>query len=207
MLGDTAGHPWPLGDAGKRQRADPLRPLPVVIRSASDDGERRGCVQASRWGPEPAHRARPPCRPRQQHGAPHAETLGLAGGVLVGTPWSPAGRSAHTIGAVDRGRWPVVRAIQRWQRGLEADARRAKAQRPLAAVERHGPWRDALRRERRPRGDPWSRLDHQRLATGWRLWGMRTDAIAPMRTGALFWKEAAWEACLQVVAARPRRRT
>ena len=207
VLGDTAGHPWPLGDAVKRQRADPLRPLPVVIRSASDDGERRGCVQAERWGPEHAHRARQPCRQRQKQGAPHAETLWLAGWVLVGTPWSPAGRSAHTIVAVYRCRWPVARARKRWQRGLDVDARRAKAQRPLAAVERHGQLRDALRRERRPRRDPWSRLDHQRLATGWRLWGMRTDASAPMRTGALFWKEAAWEACLQVVAARPRRRT
>jgi hypothetical protein len=134
VLGDPAGHPWLLGDAVKRQRADPLRPLPVVIRSASDDGERRGWVQASRWGPEQAHRARQPCRQRQKKGAPHAETLWLAGWVLVGIPWSPAGRSAHTIVAVYRCRWPVARAIKRWKRVLDADALRAKAQRPLAAV-------------------------------------------------------------------------
>ena len=49
-------------------------------------------------------------------------------------------------------------------------------------------------------------LDHERLATWWRVWGMLKDEIAPMITGALFWKEEAWEACLKVLAERPRRR-
>jgi len=49
-------------------------------------------------------------------------------------------------------------------------------------------------------------LDHERLATWWRVWGMLKDAIAPMITGALFWKEEAWEACLKMLAERPRRR-
>ena len=62
------------------------------------------------------------------------------------------------------------------------------------------------RRMRRQLGDTWSRLDHERLATWWRVWGMRKDEIAPMITGALFWKEEAWEACLKVLAERPRRR-
>ena len=35
---------------------------------------------------------------------------------------------------------------------------------------------------------------------------MLKDEIAPMITGALFWKEEAWEACLKVLAERPRRR-
>ena len=32
------------------------------------------------------------------------------------------------------------------------------------------------------------------------------DEIAPMITGALFWKQEAWGACLKVLAERPRRR-
>lgn len=160
--------------------------------------------------PEQANRARQQGRQRHKKGAPQAETLLLAGWVLVCTPLSPAGRSAHTIVAVYRGRWPVERAIKRWKRVLEADARRAKAQSPLAEGWLHGKVLYAWlleRRMRRQLGDTWSRLDHTRMATWWRLWGMRKDEIAPMIPGALFWKEEAWEACLQVLAERPRRRT
>ena len=35
---------------------------------------------------------------------------------------------------------------------------------------------------------------------------MLKDEMAPMITGALFWKEDAGAACLQVLAERPRRR-
>jgi hypothetical protein len=48
-------------------------------------------------------------------------------------------------------------------------------------------------------------LDHERLATWWRVWSMLKDESAPMITGALCWKEEAWEACLKGWAERPRR--
>ncbi len=35
---------------------------------------------------------------------------------------------------------------------------------------------------------------------------MLKDEMAPMSTGALFWQENAWAACLQVLVERPRRR-
>jgi hypothetical protein len=60
---------------------------------------------------------------------------------------------------------------------------------------------------RRQLGDSWGRLAHERVGTWWRVWGMRKDELAPMITGALFWKEDAWAACLKVWAERPRRRT
>ena len=50
-------------------------------------------------------------------------------------------------------------------------------------------------------------LDRQRVGTWWRVWGMLKDEIGPMITGALFWKEDAWAACLKVLVERPRRRT
>jgi hypothetical protein len=62
------------------------------------------------------------------------------------------------------------------------------------------------RRMRRQLGDNWGRLDHERLGTWWRVWGMLKDEMAPMITGALFWKDEAWAACLKVLAERPRRR-
>ena len=92
---------------------------------------------------------------------------------------------------------------------LDVDALRAKACSPLAEVWLHGKLLYALMLERRMRrqlGDSWGRLDQERLATWWRLWGMLKDEIAPMISGALFWKAEAWAACLKVLAERPRRR-
>jgi hypothetical protein len=62
------------------------------------------------------------------------------------------------------------------------------------------------RRMRRQLGDRWGRLEHERVGTWWRLWGMLKAQMAPMLTGALCWPEDAWEACLKVWAERPRRR-
>ena len=59
---------------------------------------------------------------------------------------------------------------------------------------------------RRQLGDRWGRLAHERVGTWWRVWGMRKDEMAPLITGALFWQEDAWAACLKVLAERPRRR-
>ena len=65
----------------------------------------------------------------------------------------------------------------------------------------------AERRMRRQLGERWGWLDQERLGTWWRLWGMLKEELAPLITGALFWKQEAWEACLKVLAERPRRRT
>jgi hypothetical protein len=62
------------------------------------------------------------------------------------------------------------------------------------------------RRMRRKLGDSWGRLAQERGLTWWRVWGMLQDEVAPMVTSALFWKDEAWAACLNVWAARPRRR-
>jgi hypothetical protein len=100
-------------------------------------------------------------------------------------------------------------AIKRWKSVLDVDALRAKAGSPLAQVWLHGKLLYALMLERRMRrqlGDRWSRLDQERVATWWRVWGMLKEEIAPMITGALFWKMEAWVACLKVLAERSRRR-
>src|SRR5262249_60276618 len=91
------------------------------------------------------------------------------------------GRSAQTIMALYRRRWKVELAIKRWKSVLAMDALRAKAQSPLAEVWLHGKLLYALlleRRMRRQLGDTWSRLDHERLATWWRVWGMLIAVIA-----------------------------
>lgn len=210
VLCDATGQPLSLSDALKRQRTETIRTLEVVIESSDGQDKVRGWVQAYRLSAEQAGRARQKCRKRHKTGTPKAETLYLAGWVLVFTTLAPAVLSAQTILALYRCRWQVELAIKRWKSVLDVDALRAKAGSPLAEVWLHGKLLYALlleRRMRRKLGDSWGRLDQTRRVTWWRVWGLLKDEIVPMVTGALFWKEEAWTACLNVLAERPRRRT
>ncbi len=209
VLSDATGQPLSLSGALKRQRSETIRTLEVVIQSSDGKDEVRGWVHAYRLSAEQAGRARQKCRKRHKKGTPQAETLYLAGWVLVFTTLSPTLLSAKTIMALYRCRWQIEVAIKRWKSVLDVDALRAKARSPLAEVWLHGKLLYALmleRRMRRQMGDSWGRLDQERLATWWRVWGMLKDEIAPMITGALFWKAEAWVACLKVLAERPRQR-
>jgi Transposase DDE domain len=132
------GQPLALGRALQRQKAETIRTLAVVIRSACGQHEVWGWGHAERLSAEQANRARQKCRQRHKKGAPQAETLFLAGWVVVFTTLAPAVLSAATILAVYRCRWPGEIAIKRWKSVLDADALRAKAGSPLAAVWLHG---------------------------------------------------------------------
>lgn len=209
VLGDASAQPLSLREALKRQKTETIRTLEVVLQSSDGQDEVHGWVHAYRLSAEQAGRARQKCRKRHKKGTPQAETLYLAGWVLVFTTLAPAVLSASTIMTLYRCRWQVELAIKRWKSVLDVDALRAKARSPLAEVWLHGKLLYALMLERRMRrklGDSWSRLDQERFVTRWRMWGLLKDEIAPMVTGSLFWKDEAWEACLKVVAARPRRR-
>jgi len=209
VLCTPTGQPLALGRALQRQRTETIRTLAVLIRSACGQHEVQGWVHAYRLSTEQANRARQKCRQRHKTGQPQAETLFLAGWVLVFTTLAPAVLSAATILAVYRCRWQIEIAIKRWKSVLDVDALRAKARSPLAQVWLHGKLVYALMLERRMRrtlGDRWGWLDQERVGTWWRVWGMLKEVIAPLITGALFWQEEAWEACLAVLAERPRRR-
>jgi hypothetical protein len=210
VLSDAAGAPLELSAALKRQKTETLRTLVVALHAAGGQHEVRGWVHAYRLNVEQANRARHTCRQGHKKGTPSAESLLLAGWVLVFTTLAPAVLSAQTIMALYRCRWQVEIAIKRWKSVLNVDALRAKANSPLAEVWLHGKLLYALMLERRMRrqlGDSWGRLDHERAGTWWRVWGMLQDELAPMSTGALFWKEDAWAACLKVLMERRRRRT
>ena len=209
VLGDATGEALALSEALKRQKTETIRTLEVVIESSDGQDEVRGWVHAYRLSAEQAGRARQKCRKRHKTGAPKADTLYLAGWVLVFTTLAPAVLSAQTIMALYRCRWQVELAIKRWKSVLDVDALRAKACSPLAEVWLHGKLLYAVlleRRMRRKLGDRWGRLDQERVLTWWRVWDMLKDEIAPMITGALFWKDEAWAACLKVLAERPRQR-
>jgi len=210
VLRDAAGASVELCVTLKRQPTETLRTLAVTLCAAGGQQEVRGWVHAYRLHAEQANRARHKCRQGHKKGTPRAESLFLAGWVLVFTTLAPVVLSPQTIMALYRCRWQVEIAIKRWKSVLDVDALRAKATSPLAEVWLHGKLLYALRLERRMRrqlGDSWGRLDRERIGTWWRVWGMLKDEIAPMITGALFWKEDAWAACLKVLVERPRRRT
>jgi hypothetical protein len=210
VLGDATGAPLELCAALKRQRMETRRTLVVTLRATGGQHEVRGWVHAYRLNVEQTNRARHKCRQGHKKGTPSAESLLLAGWVLVFTTLAPAVLSAQTIMALYRCRWQVEIAIKRWKSVLDVDALRAKAHSPLGEVWLHGKLLYALMLERRMRrqlGDSWGRLDRERVGTWWRVWGMLKDEIAPLITGALFWKEDAWAACLKVLVERPRRRT
>ena len=209
VLSDAQGQPWSLVEALKRQQTETIRTLEVMIASADGEAQGRGWVHAYRLNPEPAGRARQKCRQRHKKGTPKADTLYLAGWVVVFTTLPPLVLNAQTIMALYRCRWQVEIAIKRWKSVLDVDALRAKAGSPLGQVWLHGKLLYALMLERRMRrqlGDSWSRLDQERVATWWRVWGMLKEEIAPRITGALFWKMEVWVACLKGLAERPRRR-
>ena len=209
VLTTLTGQRLALRAALQGQQAETVRTLPVVLGSADGQHEVRGWVHAYRLSSEQANRARQKCRQRHKSGQPRAETLWLAGWVLVFTTLSPAVLPAQSLLAVYRWRWQIEIAIKRWKSVLDVDALRAKAQSPLAEVWLHGKLLYALlveRRMRRTLGADWGRLDRQRQGTWWRVWGMLKEVIAAMITGALFWKDEAWAACLKVLAERPRRR-
>src|SRR5215470_17331145 len=209
VLSDAAGVPLELCVTLKRQKTETLRTLAVTLCATGSQHEVRGWVHAYRLNAEQAHRARHKCRQGHKKGTPSAASLFLAGWVLVFTTLAPAVLSAQTIMALYRFRWQVELAIKRWKSVLDVDALRAKARSPLAEVWLHGKLLYAVlleRRMRRKLGDSWGRLDQERVLTWWRVWGMLKDEVAPMVTGALFWKEEAWVACLHVLAERPRRR-
>jgi hypothetical protein len=209
ILSDAKGQPLSLVEALKHQKTETIRTLEVVIESADGEAKVQGWVHAYRLNAEQAGRARQKCRQRHKKGTPKADTLYLAGWVVVFTTLAPEVLCAQTIMALYRCRWQVEIAIKRWKSVLDVDALRAKAGSPLAEVWLHGKLLYALMLERRMRrqlGDSWSRLDQERVATWWRVWGMLKEEIAPMITGALFWKAEVWVACLKVLAERPRRR-
>jgi hypothetical protein len=138
VLGDAVGAPLALCAALKRQPTEMLRTLAVALCATGGQHEVRGWGHAYRLHAEQANRARHKCRQGHKKGTPTAESLWLAGWVLVLTTLAPAVLSAQTIMALDRCRWQVAIAIKRWKSVLDVDALRAKATSPLAEVWLHG---------------------------------------------------------------------
>jgi hypothetical protein len=86
---------------------------------------------------------------------------------------------------------------------------RAKKGSPLAEVWVLGKLLYALVVERRARrwcGADWSRLDGERRGTFWRVWKLSQDEVGVYILGVEAWREENWEAGVQVLMERSRRR-
>jgi hypothetical protein len=127
-----------LPEALKRQPQTTVRTAEVVIQATGGQHEVYGWVQAYRLTAEPASRARQRCRQRHKKGTPSAESLFLAGRVLVLTTLAPAVLTAQAI--MDLYRW-------RWQVGVSREGHMNPVGesptevRSLSLVAREAPWR------------------------------------------------------------------
>jgi Transposase DDE domain len=107
VLFDASEQPFALSDALKRQKTETLRTLEVVIQSSGGQQKIRGWAHTYRLNAEQAARARHKGRQRHKKGAPKAESLFLAGWVVVFTTLAPAVLSAQTIMRLYRCRWQI----------------------------------------------------------------------------------------------------
>jgi DDE family transposase len=171
----------------------------------------RGAIHAYRLSEAQANVARQRIRAqsRKTGRTPKDTTLFWAGWVRVFTTVAPALLCAQTISALYRVRWQIEIAIKRWKSVLDVGKLRAKEGSPLAEVWLLGKRLYAVvveRRARRRRGADWSRLDGERRGTFWRVWKLVQDEVSVHILGGEAWRAAGWEACLEVLMERSRRR-
>lgn len=205
------GSRWEAFTALETQAHDTVRSSAVEVRSERHRQAVDGYVHAYRLADEAANRARQRVRKRAQKKGqtPKAATLALAAWILVFTTVPPDMLSAQAIMALYRVRWQVELGIKRWKSLLDVDALRARAGSRLAEVWLHGKLLYAVMVEQRARrrlGDSWARLDGERQASWWRGWKLIKDEVDVCILSVAQRRATHWEACVEVLAERPRRR-
>ncbi len=183
--------------------------LPVRVCEAGEYIE--GYIHACRLPPEQAEQARRGvrARARKKGRTPQERTLALAEWVLVFTNLAPSVLPTATVAAAYRVRWQVELVIKRMKSVLDIDKLRARENSPLAELYLHGKllytW-VLEKRARRRCGEHWNRLDQPRQATPWRVWKLLRQELAISISGVCRWDLRRWQACLEVLQERPRRR-
>lgn len=170
-----------------------------------------GYVHACRLPPEQAEQARRRvwASAQKKGRSPPQRTLVLADWVLVFTNLPPTLLPTATVAALYRVRWQVELVIKKMKSLLAIDQLRAREHSALAALYLHGKllytW-VLEKRARRRCGEPWNRLDQPRRATPWRVWKLLHQELAITLSGVCHWDLRRWQACLEVLQERPRRR-
>ncbi len=183
----------------------------VPVRVAHEGEYIEGWVHATPLPQEQAAQARQRVREKakKKGRTPRAETLLMAGWVLVLSTVPPSILSTSVIMDLYRLRWQVELAIKRLKSLLDIDRLRAREHSQLAELYLHGKLLYAWvieKRARRRCGQGWMRLDRSRQATPWRVYKLIRQEVALMISGVAQWNMARWAQCLAVMQERPRRR-
>lgn len=170
-----------------------------------------GYIHACRLPPAQAAEARRRVRAtaRKKGRNVQQRTLVLAEWVLIFTTLPPAVLPTATVAALYRVRWQVELVIKRLKSLLDIDRLRAREGGALAALYLHGKLLSTWVLEKRARrrcGEEWNRLDQPRRATPWRVWKLLRQELAIAISGVVHWNLSRWEACVEVLQERPRRR-
>lgn len=185
--------------------------LCIPVRVYEDGDSLEGYVHAYRLPPEQAEQARRRVRARakKKGRTPQQRTLALAEWVLVFTNLPPTLLPTATVAALYRVRWQVELVIKRMKSLLDIDQLRAREHSALAELYLHGKllytW-VLEKRARRRCGEHWNRLDQPRRATPWRVWKLLRQELGIAISGVCYWDLRRWQACLEVLQERPRKR-
>lgn len=163
-----------LNVAGELQKHEGSASVTIPVRIDSGENSQNAYLHAYRLSESAAEKARRKVRRRaskQSRGTPKADTLYLAGWMLVLTSFKPEQVSAECIGKVYRARWQIELVIKRLKSVLNLDALRAQRGSHLAQVYLLGKSLYALMIETRA-----FKLSRTRDVE-WRLWRIVADQI------------------------------
>jgi hypothetical protein len=192
-----------------RATAQTTHCIPVRVREGGESIE--GYVHAYRLPSAQAAEARRRVRAaaKKKGRCVQQRTLVLAEWVLIFTTLPPELLPTATIAALYRVRWQAELAIKRLKSLLDIDRLRAREHSALAELYLHGKLLYAWVLEKRVRGrcgEAWNRLDQPRRATPWRVWKLLRQELAVAISGVVTWNLSRWDACVEVMQERPRRR-
>ncbi len=183
--------------------------FPVWLRAQEASGS--GWLHAVRLPPEAAEAARRRCRQTAQRKGrtPREATLFLAGWVMVFTTVPPETLDGPTVLALYRCRWQVELAFKRLKTLLDLDALRTQQNSRLGEVWIRGKLLYALVIERcaqRHGAGGFDSLDQPRRLTPWRLLVIVRQQVDDWILSVQRWRAEQWDACLDVLKERRRRR-
>lgn len=198
-------------DLYERLRASTETTHCIPVRVCKGGAYIEGYVHACRLPPAQAAEARRRVQAaaKKKGRCVRQRTWVLAEWLLVFTTLPPAILPTATIAALYRVRWQAELAIKRLKSLLDIDCLRAREHSALAELYLHGKLLYAWvveKRARRRCGEDWNRLDQPRRATPWRVWKLLRQELAVAISGVLTWNVSRWQACVEVMQERPRRR-
>ena len=189
--------------------AGDLASVAVWLRGGQTSGP--GWLHAVRLPPAAAEAARQRCRrtAKRKGWTPSAAALEQAGWVMVFTTVTPEDLDGAAVLELYRCRWQVELAFKRLKSLLDLNALRTQQNSRLGEVWIRGKLLYALvieRRAQRHTTGGFDPLDRPRRLTPWRLLVIVRQEVDRWILDVQRWRDDHWDACLDVIKERPRRR-